>query len=146
MPRSITHHKQRMMLTPLEQRLTQENESLRQENKLLREKVDLLVRKIFGKSSEQLDSAQLLLMLQGEDDAKKPAASQDVLDGLEAELEKGDKELKSKPARRHDERKPRIPDHLPVSEEITVVPAEVEAQPEAWRRIGEEVTEPSGAR
>jgi transposase len=129
------------MMTPLEARLTQEVESLRQENKLLREKVDLLVRRIFGKSSEQLDSAQLMLMLQGEDEAKKPAASSADLDGLEAELKRGEKELKAKPSRRNDERKPRIPDHLPVSEEITVVPAEVQARPEAWRRIGEEVTE-----
>jgi hypothetical protein len=127
MSRSITHPKQRMMLTPLEQRLTQENESLRQGNKLLREKVDLHVRKIFGKSSEQLDSAQLLLMLQGEDEAKKPAASQDVLDGLEAELQKGDKGLKAKLARRHDECKPRLSDHLPVSEEPSLP---------AWRRGG----------
>jgi transposase len=143
------------MLTPQEAaRLTQENAALRQENqriaqeslrlaqenKLLREKVDLLVRRIFGKSSEAMDSAQLMLMLQGEvDSAKKPAASCDP-GGLEAELEKGRQELKSKkPAR--SERKPRIPEHLPVGEEIIVDPEEVKTDPAAWRHIGEEVTE-----
>ncbi len=40
------------MMTPLEARLTAENEALRQEVKLLREKIDLLVRRVFGASSE----------------------------------------------------------------------------------------------
>ena len=74
----MAHHTQRMMLTPLEQRLTRENESLRAENKaqqieikLLREKIDLLIRRIFGKSSEHLDDGQLMLLLQGGDDGEK---------------------------------------------------------------------------
>jgi hypothetical protein len=61
------------MMTPLEARLTEENAALRAENKaqqieikLLREKVDLLIRRVFGKSSEQLDDGQLMLLLQGE--------------------------------------------------------------------------------
>ncbi len=45
-----------MQATPQESRLEQEVVALRLENKLLREKIDLLVRKIFGKSSEQLDA------------------------------------------------------------------------------------------
>ena len=74
------------MMTPLEARLTKENEALRTKNqeqeiviKLLREKIDLLVRKVFGKSSEQLDDAQLTLMLQGEDSVPKkdPASGSD---------------------------------------------------------------------
>lgn len=139
-----------MMMTPQETaRLTQENAALRlenqriaQENKLLREKVDLLVRRIFGKSSEAMDSAQLMLMLQSEDeDAKKPEASCDVPGGLEAELEKGRQELQARRARRNDERKPRIPEHLPVGEEIIVDPEEVKADPAAYRHIDNEVTE-----
>ena len=50
------------MPTPLEARLTKENEVLRArdkaqqiEIKLLREKIDLLVRRIFGRSSEAMD-------------------------------------------------------------------------------------------
>ncbi|OYW28589.1 MAG: hypothetical protein B7Z47_05670 [Chthoniobacter sp. 12-60-6] len=140
------HHTRRMM-TPLEQRLTQDNESLRVrleavvlENKLLREKVDLLVRKVFGRSSEALDDNQLMLLLQGEDQsAKKDPASSASPGALEAELARGGKELKARPAR--GERKPRIPEHLPVGEEIIVDPQEVQAGPAAWRQTGQEVTE-----
>jgi transposase len=130
------------MMTLLEQqRLTDEVVALRQENKLLRDKIDLLVRKVFGKSSEKLDDAQLMLLLQGEDEVPKkdPASSSDAT-GLEAELAKGDKELKqaTKPRR---ERKLRIPEHLPVSETIVIEPDEVKADPQAWRKMGELVTE-----
>jgi hypothetical protein len=48
---------------------------------------------------------------------------------LETELAKGDKELKAKTAR--DKRKPRIPDDLPVSEELIIDPEEVQAEPQA---------------
>lgn len=136
-----------MMLTPLEQRLTQENESLRQqvqrieqENKLLREKVDLLVRKIFGKSSEQLDEGQLMLLLQGGDDgAKKDPASSASPGVLEAEIDKRGKD-EVKKAKPRKEREARVPEHLPAVDEV-IEPAEVTAAPEAWRPIGEEVTE-----
>jgi hypothetical protein len=70
------------MMTPLEARLTEENAALRAENKaqqieikLLREKVDLLIRRIFGKSSEQIDDGQLMLLLQGGDDGAKKSRS-----------------------------------------------------------------------
>lgn len=43
--------------------------SLEKENALLRQKIDLLIRKLFGATSEKLDPAQLLLLLQGGDDA-----------------------------------------------------------------------------
>jgi transposase len=110
------------------------------EIKLLREKIDLLVRRIFGKSSEQIDEQQLMLLLQGDDSAtKKDLASDSDATGLEAELAKGSKELKARPPRA--ERKPRIPDHLPVSEEIIVDPDEVKAAPEAYRHVNDEVTE-----
>ena len=128
------------MMTPQEQaRLLDENAALRVENKLLREKVDLLIRRIFGRSSEQLDDQQLMLLLQGDDGAKKDPASSANPGALEAELTKGGRELKAGPAR--GERKPRLPEHLPVGEEIIVDPAEVRQEPEAWRQTGEEVTE-----
>lgn len=133
-------------MTPLEARLTQEVGSLRTqleavtlENKLLREKVDLLIRRIFGKSSEQLDDRQLMLLLQGDEPAKKDPASSAGPGALEAELGKGDRELKAKGAR--GERRPRLPDDLPVGEEIIVDPEEVKARPEAYRQMGEEITE-----
>lgn len=59
------------MMTPLEARLTEENARQALEIKLLREKVDLLIRRIFGRSSEQLDDGQLMLLLQGGDDGAK---------------------------------------------------------------------------
>jgi transposase len=53
---------------------------LEKENALLRQKIDLLVRKLFGSKSEQLDSAQLLLLLQGMDEppgkAPEPVAAE----------------------------------------------------------------------
>ena len=109
--------------------------------KLLREKIDLLVRRIFGKSSEAIDEQQLMLLLQGGDNAvtKKDQASESDATGLEAELVKGTQELKAKAPRA--ERKPRIPDHLPVSEEIIVDPDEVKAAPDAYRHVNDEVTE-----
>jgi len=46
---------------------------LEKENALLREKIGLLVRKLFGAKSERLDPAQLLLLLQGLDEAEETA-------------------------------------------------------------------------
>ena len=135
------------MMTPLEARLTEEVAKLRAqnhaqqiENKLLREKIDLLVRRIFGAKSEQLDEAQLTLLLQGEDDAAKKAAASSADEGcaLEAEIERRARD--SKPARPRKEREARVPGHLPAVDEV-IEPEEVAAAPEAWRHIGEEVTE-----
>lgn len=132
-------------MTPLEARLTEENAALRAEKKaqqieikLLREKVDLLVRRIFGKSSEQLDDGQLMLLLQGGDGAKKDPASSANPGVLEAEIEKRGKDSPKTQPRK--EREARVPEHLPAVDEI-IEPEEVSAAPEAWRRIGEEVTE-----
>jgi transposase len=44
------------------------------------------------------------------------------------------------PARKERERGPRLPEHLPIKE-IIIEPQEVQAAPEQWRCIGEEVTE-----
>ena len=55
--------------------------ALEKEHALLREKIDLLVRKLFGAKSEQLDPAQLLLLLQGLDEpgkAPEPVAGSPV--------------------------------------------------------------------
>jgi transposase len=143
-----SHRTAHCIITPLEARLTRENEALRTKNqeqeiiiKLLREKIHQLVRKVFGKSSEQLDDAQLMLMLQGGDGEPKkdPAFGSDVT-GLEAELAKGEKELKQSTKPRK-ERKLRHPENLPVSDTIVIVPDEVKAHPQAWRKTGELVTE-----
>ena len=115
---------------PLSERImSEELAALRLENKYLRERIQLLLRERFGASSEELDRAQLLLKLQGLEAlgkssepvaAEAPRRSQDRL-----------------PPRK---RRPRAPEDLPVIEEV-IVPEPVKACPEAWRQIGEEVTE-----
>ena len=109
--------------------MSEELAALRLENKYLRERIQLLLRERFGASSEELDRAQLLLKLQGLEAlgkssepvaAEAPRRSQDRL-----------------PPRK---RRPRTPDDLPIIEEV-IVPEPVKACPEAWRQIGEEVTE-----
>jgi hypothetical protein len=47
---------------------------LEKENELLRQKLDLVLRKLFGKSAESLDAAQLELLL-GEPPGKVPASA-----------------------------------------------------------------------
>ncbi|OYW28514.1 MAG: transposase, partial [Chthoniobacter sp. 12-60-6] len=133
-------------MTPLEARLTEENAAQRTqleaaslEIKLLREKIDLLVRRIFGKSSEQLDDNQLMLLLQGGDDgSKKDPASSASPGALEAEIKERGRD--NKPVKLRKKREARVPEHLPAVDEV-IEPEEVTAAPEAWRHIGEEVTE-----
>jgi transposase len=100
------------------------------ENKLLREKIDALIKRLYGAQSEKLDPGQLLLMLQGLDAPGKAP------EPVEAEAPRRST-VPSSPPR---ERGPRIPAHLPVFEEV-IDPEPVKACPEAWRCIGEEVTE-----
>jgi len=128
-------------MTPLEtspsievEALRLENQRLVQENKLLRERVDLLVRKVFGASSEKLDSNQLLLAL--EDAAAADSA------GAQAAA----KSLKSEPAARPGRRRKgrggitgELLDSLPAVD-VVVEPDEVLTEPEAYRLLGEEVT------
>src|SRR5687768_9967106 len=103
--------------------------ALAKENELLRQKIDLLVRKLFGAKSEQLDPAQLLLLLQGLDAPGK--APEPVV------AEAPRRSPAPSPPR---ERAPRLPEHLPVIEEV-IEPEPVKAAPHAWRRIGEEISE-----
>ena len=97
-------------MTPREQELTEQllqcQEALQQarrENELLRQKIDSLVRRLFGSSSEQLDPAQLDLLLQvpinvpaPTEAAPAPAIPQPA------------------PAPRRKPREPRLPENLPV--------------------------------
>jgi len=104
-------------------------ERLEKENALLRQKIDLLVRQLFGAKSERLDPAQLLLLLQGGDAPPKtpePVAAEEPR-----------RSTVPSPPR---ERRPRLPEHLPVIEEV-LDPAPVQACPAAWRCIGQEVSE-----
>jgi len=128
-------------MTPLESSLSREVEALRQENqrlvqenRLLRERVDLLVRKVFGASSEKLDSNQLLLAL--EDAAAADSA------GAQAAAKSLESEPAARPGRRRKGRggiTGELLDSLPAVD-VVVEPDEVLTEPEAYRLLGEEVT------
>lgn len=114
-------------MTPREKELLQAVNELRQENALLRQKIDLLVKRCFGSSSEQLDPAQLELLLQL---PTNPPAS-----AVPAVIP-----AKERSHRTPKDRAPRLPEDLPVVEEV-IDPEPVKAQPEQWRCIGQEVSE-----
>ena len=111
-------------------RVSDELAELRTENKLLREKVEALIRRLFGAQSEKVDREQLLLMLQGFD---APGKSPEP---VAAEAPR--RSTAASPPR--ERRQPRLPEHLPVVEEM-IVPEAVKVAPQDWRRIGEEVSE-----
>lgn len=111
-------------------RLEQENAQLREENRLLRQKIDALSRRLFGVKSEALNPAQMQLLLDtmehddsGPEEAPAPEPCAEVVEAP-----------KARP------RRPRVPEHLAVVEEV-LDPEAVTACPEAWRYIGEEVSE-----
>src|SRR6185312_6606897 len=121
-------------MTPREQQLTAQLEQCQQalavaqrENLLLRQKIDALARRIFGVSSEALDSAQLQLLLQMPE--LKPVESPP------APVEKPKPMVAVRKPR-----VPRLPANLPVVEEV-IDPEPVKEQPENWRLIGQEVNE-----
>jgi transposase len=121
-------------MTAREAQLTEQLEQAQQliaslsgENRLLRQKVDLLVRRVFGSSSEKLDSAQLQLLQLAE---AAPLPEPTPAPSVEA----------VRAPRVRQPKAPRLPDNLPVVEEV-IDPAPVKAQPESWRLIGQEVSE-----
>ena len=120
------------LITPREHELLDRLARVEKENALLRQKIDLLIRKLFGATSEKLDPAQLLLLLQGGDDEPGKAP-----EPVEAEASR---RLTGQSPPRANRRQPQLPDHLPIIEEV-IVPEPVKAAPEQWRRIGEEVSE-----
>jgi len=98
----------------------------RRENALLRQKIDLLVRRVFGSSSEQLNPAQLELLM------ALPESSTVAVAAVTPKKERSKSSGK--------ERVARLPENLPVVEEV-LDPEPVKAQPEQWRCIGQEVSE-----
>jgi len=103
--------------------------TLQKENALLRQKVDALVRRVFGSSSERIDPAQLELMLQlagGSEAAKAPAPVPEA--------------KPAQPPRLETKRAPRIPENLPVIEQV-IEPEQAVAAPQDWRLIGQEISE-----
>ena len=100
------------------------------ENTLLRQKLDALARRLFGVSSEALNPAQLQLLLALPELAPAPTATPTAPVVVT--------ERSPKTAKRS--RAPRVPEPLPVVEEV-IDPEPVKAQPEQWRWIGQEVSE-----
>src|SRR5215204_5303896 len=104
---------------------------LAKEKKLLQERIDQLLRKIYGAKSEKADLFQLQLLMQ-ELHSPGPALGK----GSNPEASEIAPLARKKISRQN--RGPRLPEDLPVIEEI-LVPDVVQASPEAYRRIGEEV-------
>lgn len=122
-----------MSETPREAQLREHNERLERENALLRQKIDALIRRLFGRQSEQLDPAQLQMLLQGVENEPEPEPQAPTEPALEAEP------ASPRPPAKH-ERTARLPGGLPVIEEV-LDPEPVQACPAAWRCIGAEVSE-----
>ena len=122
-----------MSETLREAELQQRNEHLERENTLLRQKIDALIRRLFGSQSEQLDPAQLQMLLQGVENKPTPEPEAPAEPALETEP------ASPRPPTKH-ERTARLPEGLPVVEEV-LDPEPVRACPAAWRCIGQEVSE-----
>jgi len=107
-------------------KLLEQQERLLLENRLLQQKVQLLLKRLFGRKSEKLDSNQLELIL-----SDLSATPQDDDDPPPQP---------PRPRRRRGKRKPRMPEDLP-TENIVIEPEEVKRDPEAYSCIGEKVTQ-----
>jgi transposase len=107
--------------------LQQALEESRRENAVLRQKLDALARRFFGKKSEQLNAAQMELLLQGL---------------VEEVVSEEKKEPPARPAPRpvsSSSQRLRTPDHLEVVRQV-IEPELVRAQPDQWKKIGEEIS------
>jgi transposase len=109
-------------------RVNQENVRLKNENHMLRQKLDQYIRHYFGgQRNEGLDKHQLELLLQGLPNIV-------TLPMPEPKLASA-----SRPGTPHPVRRMLAEDKLE-TQEIVIEPEEVKAQPEGWKRIGEERT------
>ena len=120
----------RALIAKLQNEFQQALAQLQAENKLLRQKLDALARRFFGVSSEALNAAQLQLLLSLPELAAQPGENIPAPAAVE----------KRKPVSVRKDRAPRLPDHLPVVEEV-IDPEPVKAAPADWRCIGQEVSE-----
>ena len=107
--------------------LQQALEQSRRENTVLRQKLDALARRFFGKKSEQLNAAQLELLLQG----LAPSV-------VSEEKEEPPARPAPRPASSSSQHI-RTPDHLEVVRQV-IEPELVQAEPEQWKKIGEEIS------
>lgn len=117
--------------------LREENAAQKERIALLEQKVDYLIKQLYGKKSEKLDPSQLELLLNPEE-AKKPDAAECDQDVPAADQEQ--ENPAGKPRRKRQSRLRKSMESLPCIEEV-IDPDEVKENPEAFRRIGEEVSE-----
>lgn len=99
------------------------------ENHHLRDRLDLLVRRYFGSpKNERIPAEQLELMLQG--------FTRELMAAPQAQIPqpKTPREGRSRPVRSG------VPDHLPVRSSQTILPPEVQAQPEQFREMDRDTT------
>lgn len=111
--------------------LKSDNAQLQTENKLLRDKVDMLARRVFGSSSEKIDSDQLLLDL--------GADFEQALNEEEQDDDPNEPEPPPKSRKKRTSKKDRLSDDLP-EERITIIPEEVKANPDDYVQISVEET------
>lgn len=119
-------------LASVQQTLQQTQQALTQargENTILRQKLDALARRFFGKKSEQLNAAQLELLLQGLTQSDEAV----VADQEEPPVSFAPRRPRANP------RRVRTPENLEVVREV-IEPELVQAEPEHWKRIGQEVS------
>src|SRR5580698_11503874 len=94
-------------------KLSEDLRRAQMEIELLKQKLDMVLRRFFGKKSEQLDQNQLQLLLEK---TFSPGPAEGKESGPEATeaLPPAPKKAAPQPA---PERKPRLPEHLPLIEE-----------------------------
>jgi len=117
----------------LERQLCEQDQRLTEKEHIIKKlkwEIAALKRKLFGGTQgEKVSDEQLHLALaELEAERREQEISEKEVAGY-TRCEKKDRDAK-----------PRIPDHLEVIRE-EIIPQEVQADPEAWERIGEEVTE-----
>ena len=102
-------------------------EESRRENPVLRQKLDALARRFFGKKNEPLNAARMELLLHGL---------------VESAIAEEKEEPPTRPGPRTvstSSQRIRTPDHLEVVRQV-IEPDLVRAQPDQWKRIGEEIS------
>ncbi|MDC0267719.1 IS66 family transposase [bacterium] len=98
-------------------------------NQLLRQKIDALLRRYFGnRKSDSIDPAQLELILSG----------MNVSQALETPVE--DSQPKTPSKNKGQAKRRKLPEHLE-TERVVIEPQEVKTNPEAWKKVDEEVSE-----
>ena len=102
-------------------------QALEVENTLLKRQKDFLLHRLFGRASEKIDSKQMELLL-GLPVTELPTETKPLQFPASVRRQ----------ARR--ERKPRIPENLPI-EDIVIEPEAVRLSPQDYRLIGQEITQ-----